>query len=255
MKKGKKSNCRSGLPLWRLAGKFVLRNYSIVVAEEHEEKHKSGYTSAVCNASIEIITSIHKTKAKPLPAELYNSKHSSCAFKRLDFFAAAHGGTRRGNSQNICESGSRRRSTEKHKIWRNALCCTSRYDSIMLWKIGDEKPEEDQSVVGKASARGSKRVMGSGKTTNIEMTTSRYLGVRKASQREAASSNKSMSAAEAIGRLDMQKRGVKGVEAAGLVDELYDAIWIRAARQQAAIEFGTRQAAGGNVSESEISVC
>ncbi|KAM3544925.1 hypothetical protein ARSEF1564_002244 [Beauveria bassiana] len=139
--------------------------------------------------------SIHETKAKPLPAELYDSKHTSCAFKRLDFFAAAHG--------------------------------------------GDEKPEEDQSVVGKASARGSKRVMGSGKTTNIEMTTSRYLGVRKASQREAASSNKSMSAAEATGRLDMQKRGVKGVEAAGLADELYDAIWIRAARQQAAIEFGT----------------
>ncbi|KAM3554713.1 hypothetical protein ARSEF4850_006340 [Beauveria asiatica] len=116
----------------------------------------------------------------------------------------------------------------------------------MLWEIGYKKPDEDQSVVGKASARGSKRVMGSGETTNIEMTTSRYLGVRKASQREAASSNKSMSAAEAAGRLDMQKRGgVKGIEAAGLADELCDAIWIRATRQQAAIEFRTskRQAA------------
>lgn len=95
---------------------------------------------------------IHEAEAQPLRAELGDTKHTGGALDAFNFLAAAHGGTRGRDGQNVGKAGGGGGCSKKNEVGRNTLGGSSRYDSIVLWEVGDEDAKEDDSAWNKLAS-------------------------------------------------------------------------------------------------------
>lgn len=91
------------------------------------------------------LDNLHDSKTTPLHADLSDAQQSRHTGKLIDLLTACDVGTRSRQDQNICKRAGAACGAEEDKVWREAVAGSEADDADVLWEVGDENAQEDET--------------------------------------------------------------------------------------------------------------